>query len=140
MLKVSFADGFTASSPPSVLGITQEIFDLLNNQSEFIDFDGLIFDKDKYQTVKLFCEIERVTNESSFRQAVELNFIYKDTWSFTTGLNSGDSLLDEQIDSGEMVIFNIDETLGQVSYKSGNLLGTSYVGKLKASIDRILNT
>lgn len=136
---VNFADGFTSSSPPVIIGASQEIFDILNNQSSFTNFSGLILDKDQYQTVKMFCEIERSSSSGSYRQAIELVFVYKSTWSFTTGLSSGDTLLEETLSSGELVIFSINATTGQVSYKSGNLSGTSYTGKLKASIDRILN-
>lgn len=142
MLKVSFADGFTASSTPSILGVTQEIYDILNNQASFTNFSGLIFDKDQYQTVKMFCEIERSSvnpTEVIYRQTIELIFIYKGSWSFTTGLSSGDIVFENAFASPEFVYFSINAATGQVSYTSGNLPGTSYKGNLKASIDRILN-
>jgi len=139
MRTVSFIDGFTSSSPPDVVGITQEFFEILNNKSSYFNFSGLVFNKDQYQTVKMFCEIERSSSIGSWRQAIDLVFIYNGSWSLTTGLNSGNPLVDDSYVSGELVLFAIDGASGQVSYKSGNLQGTSYNGNLKASIDRILN-
>lgn len=131
---VTFPDGFTSSSAPSIAGGSQENYTVLNNQTGAA-LTGFNLDSSLYKSAFATLEIER-NGAASFRQIIQLQFIYDGAdWLITTGNSSGDDLLNSSITSPEMISLSID-SLGDISYSTGNLSGHTS-SKLKFSIVRI---
>ena len=131
---VTFPDGFTSSSAPSIIGGSQENYTVLNNQTSAA-LTGFILDSSLYKSAFVTLEIER-NGAVSFRQIIQGQFVYDGAdWFLTTGNSSGDDLLNSSITSPEMISLSID-SLGDISYSTGNLSGHTS-SKLKFSIVRI---
>jgi hypothetical protein len=131
---VQFSDGFTSASAPVVSGGSQENYTLLNNQTG-TNITGFILDSNLYKSAFIDAEIER-NGSSSYRQTIQIQLYFDGSdWNLTTGNSSGDDILNPSISSPEMITLFID-SLGQVSYDSGNLAGHTS-SKLKLSIVRI---
>lgn len=137
---VSFADGFTAASPPDVTPGAQENFVLLNNQAAFTNFTGLILDSTRTKSAFFEYEIERHDDTlGTFRQQGELMVVFGVTgWEIQTGNYIGQLMLVDTIVNPQETIFTVDSVTGQVQYKSGNMSGANYSGTLKTIITRVL--
>jgi hypothetical protein len=134
---VGFADGFTSSSSPELIGLGNEYYPLLNNQSSTQNITGL--DLDGYSSAVATFEVERFNNSLSYRQSGTLNFHYDsntDTWSVTIGAYVGDDILKTVLTNDEDVVLSIDND-GQVGYKTGNMNATGYEGNLKINLNRV---
>lgn len=131
---VTFPDGFTSSSAPSIAGGSQENYIILNNQTGTA-LTGFNLDPLLYKSAFATLEIER-NGAVSFRQIIQLQFVFDGAdWLLTTGNSSGDDLLNSSITNPEMISLSIDSA-GDITYSSGNLSGHTS-SKLKFSIVRI---
>lgn len=131
---ITFSDGFTSGTAPSVAGGSQENYTILNNQTGAV-LTGFILDSSLYKSAFATLEIER-NGAASFGQIIQLQFIYDGAdWILTTGNSTGDDLLNPSITSSEMVSLSIDSA-GDITYSTGNLSGHTS-SKLKFSIVRI---
>ena len=131
---VTFADGFTSSSAPSVSGAQQEIYPLLNNQST-TPVAGLIFASSGVKSFFASFELERL-GTISYRQAGQMQASFNGTWTLTFGNYSGDSIIDDTLSATKSIVLTIDATTGQLSYSSGNLAGHT-ASNLRIVITRI---
>lgn len=134
---VDFADGFTSNTSPNLIGLGNETYPILNNQSVPVVIDGLIFGG--YSSVSGFVEIERSNGSDSFRQIIDFK-IRKDDVSETYGIEfgsySGDDLQQSSVTLPGQVNLTIDDD-GQMFYTSGNMDSFEYDGKLKFNLNRI---
>jgi hypothetical protein len=136
-LIVSFADGFTSASAPTIAGSSPEEYSLLNNQSSFANITGLLFDSAVHTTVFMDYEIELSdATPSLYRQSGSLIASYDGgAWLLEAGSYIGDSVLTTSAPvAGEI---QLQMSGGQVQYKSGNMAGGSFSGTLKLSITRV---
>jgi hypothetical protein len=131
---VTFADGFSSSSAPSISGAVQEVFELLNNQSNTV-LPEFVLDETEYKSAFAIVEIERISL-AEFRQVIQIHFLYDgSSWSFSTGNSTGSDLLNDTITSDEMVSFTLNND-GEIVYSTGNLPG-HIESKIKLSITGI---
>jgi hypothetical protein len=137
---VTFADGFTAATPPDVTPGAQENFVLLNNQAAFTNFTGLILDSTRTKSVFFEYELERHDDTlGTFRQQGTLMIINGVSgWEIQSGNYIGINMLNDTIVNPQDVIFTVDSVTGQMQYKSGNMSGANYLGNLKTIITRVL--
>jgi hypothetical protein len=136
-LIVSFADGFTSASAPTIAGSSPEEYSILNNQSSFANITGLLFDSAVHTTIFMDYEIELSdATPSLYRQSGSLIASYDGSaWLLEAGSYVGDSVLTTSAPiAGEI---QLQMSGGQVQYKSGNMAGGSFSGTLKLSITRV---
>lgn len=133
---ITFADGFTSVSAPSVSGGVQENYTIANNQTA-----GAILTLNSTINKTAFVEYEliRKTDSFYFKQSGSLIMAFDGTsWSLTEGNFQGDSLINVTgvIDPQDLyLIFN--PSTGALTYDSGNISGASYLGTFKLNILRI---
>lgn len=135
-LVLSFADGFSSASAPTLSGGNQESYTILNNQASFVNFTGLDFTG--YSSFFADFEIERSETGNEYRQSGKLIGTYDGAfWSLNVGELNGDELYqDSAISNGYEIMLQMN---GQIlQYKSGNMTAGSYSGTLKLSIARII--
>lgn len=142
---VTFADGFTAASPPDVTPGAQENYNILNNQAVAValvndDAEQVTFDPTKTKSVFVDYELERLDDDETYRQQGSLMLINTLTgWEIQYGNYVGDDLLQEaMISAVSHVVLDIDSVTGAMTYLSGEMLGTGYEGTFKTIITRIL--
>ena len=109
---VSFADGFTSASEPSISGPSSEVYSLSNNQS-LTNITGLIFNSSIYKSVFFDYEIERI-GTSTYRQTGSLMASFNGSWSLTTGNYQGDSIIEDTLTVDYGITLSIDASTGQV--------------------------
>lgn len=134
---VDFADGFTSSANPSLLGLGNEIYDILNNQSVAIEFPGL--ELSDYTSVFASLEVERYNNTYAYRQTIPVIIRYDDNtglYNITYGAFDGDDLIQDVLSLPSHITLSIDVD-GQIFYTSGNMPELGYVGKLKMNLTRL---
>lgn len=105
-------------------------FTIGNNITVETNVTGLILDKTKFKSAEITCDIYRKTASLEKNSIFKLNCIYKpieNKWKMIPS-----ELFDE---SG--VEFILDESTGQVKFKSSNLAGGTYIGILRYKISRI---
>lgn len=135
---VSFIDGFTSNSTPSVTGGSQENFTVLNNAAltTILTLDGAL-----YKSAFIDYELERLSTGSTFRQAGSMILSYDGSvWSLNTGNFQGSELIQDTITLPEHITLSVSTALGvcTLSYTSGNMSPT-YSGNLKMYITRIVS-
>jgi hypothetical protein len=136
-LVVTFADGFTSASAPTLAGSSPEEYALLNNQSAFTNITGLSFNSANHTTAFIDFEIELSdATPSLYRQSGSMIASYDGSaWLLEPGAYIGDAVLTTSAPvAGEI---QIQVSGGQVQYKSGNMTGGSFSGTLKLSITRV---
>jgi hypothetical protein len=132
---VSFADGFTSASSPTVVGGVQEDYTISNNTT-----GGAVATLSSSSTKAVFAdyELRRVTSLGTFQQTGGVIFSYDTSWSLSFGNYMGDEMFVDTIASTEHVKLMINSSTGAITYDSGNMSGTGYVGTLKLNISRMV--
>jgi hypothetical protein len=139
---VTFSDGFTSSSEPTVEGGTQEDYPILNNQSSFIDFAPNVFSIDSaiYKSAFINYELERFDSGFVYLQAGSFIMSFDGTtWQLQYGSYQGDDLIvDTLVNAQDVELeFSTLSGVGSLKYKSGSM-GSGYAGNLKMLITRVL--
>lgn len=129
-----FSDSFTSTTAPTGLIGVQENYTITNNAS-----NGALFTLDFTVNKTAFIDYEliRKTSGGTFVQAGSLIFSYDTAWAKSEGNYQGDEIIVDAITSTEHVVFSINSSTGVITYNSGNMAGTSYVGTFKLNIMRI---
>lgn len=136
MRVVTFADGFTSTSPPDVEGRDQESYDILNNQTdtELFDIDSL-----QYKSAFIDFELSRSNDTESYLQTGSMVIFYDGSdWILIPGMTQNDEILSNSLVDPQNVTFSFTNAagIGTLSYSSGNM-DEPHVGKLKLLITRI---
>jgi hypothetical protein len=118
---VSFADGFTSASAPSIAGANQENYVLANNQTT-TDVTNLVFDSVLYKSVFFEYEIERI-GSTIYRQTGSFIAVYNGSWALSFGNYQGDTILEDTLVNPYSVVLTINSSTGQIRYSSGNQPG-----------------
>ncbi len=133
---ISFADGFTSASAPSVSDLPMDAYPLANNVSALTNITGLDFSA--YSSVFAECEVERIDSNGTNRQVIDIKFSKNATvWSMDFGSWRGSDLIQPALTSIESVVISITGA-GQVQYQSGNMTGTGYIGNFKFNFIKAL--
>lgn len=137
-LVVTFADGFTSASAPTIAGSSPEEYSLSNNQASFTDVTGLIINAVDHTTAFFEYELERSdATPSLYRQSGSFIANYDGSaWILEFGSYIGDQLIVDAIANPQDVGFQILSS-GQMQYRSGNMTGGSHSATLKLSVTRI---
>jgi hypothetical protein len=133
---VTFADGFTSASAPSIAGGVQEDYLIPNNT---VGAAILTMDKTKNLTAFVEYELIRKTNLSYFKQEGSFIMAYDGTaWLLTEGNFQGHSMInvDGVVDPKDVQLV-LDPSTGVLTANSGNIAGTDYEGTFKLDIVRI---
>lgn len=142
MRVLSFADGFSAATAPDISG-TQENYTIANNVVASTNVSGLIFNNLTVKSVFAKLEVERSHIIAAvpvyYRQVIDVVFHWDGAaWNLSPANYTGSDLLQSStVVNGQDVVLSIVAATGQVQYKSGNMIGTSYIGNFKFSITRI---
>lgn len=130
---INFSDSFTSASAPSTT-LAIETYTIANNTT-----GGAVLTLAQATNKSAFVnyELRRETSGGVFIQTGSLMAIYDGAWSLSLGNFTGDDMLATSITSTEHVILAINSATGAITYDSGNMIGTGYVGTLKISITRI---
>lgn len=134
---VSFIDGFTSVSAPTISGGSQEDFNINNNQVS--PYALVAFDATDCKTVFMDFELSRYNGSSEFRQSGSLIMSYDGTdWLLSFGSYQGDDMIRDSITSLEHVVFTVGTVagLGTLYHTSGNM-ATVHFGKLRTYTTRI---
>jgi hypothetical protein len=136
---ISFSDGFTSASAPSLQGADQEDYAILNNQSSPVTIFSI--DAALYKSSFMHFELERSDSGGEYRQAGNIILSYDGSvWSFSTGNYQGTSIIDDSLVAALNIVLSITTStgVGSLKYTSGNMLGTGYIGNLRVYITRIV--
>jgi hypothetical protein len=133
---ITFSDGFTSSSAPSVSAGTVEAYPLLNNVT-LTEIPGLIFESENVKSVFIDYEIERI-GSSTYRQAGVFQAVFNDTWSLSFANYQGDSILDTDLETDYSMYLAIEPTDGQILYvtsdQDGHISSEIKLNILKVSV------
>lgn len=135
---VSFIDGFSSASAPSVSGGTQEDFNINNNQAA--PYALVAYNATDCKSVFIDFELSRYNGSSEFRQSGTMIASYDGTnWILNVGNYQGDEMIQDAITSVEHVVFSIGTVagLGTIYHTSGNM-ATVHFGKLRTFTTRIM--
>lgn len=133
---VTFADGFVSASEPPVELQEPEVYSIANNSSGNIFSINLTTYKSAFAEYQLI----RKTDLGEFIQTGKLIIYHHGTnWNLAFGIYNGNDLIVSDIESPEQIELSISTLggVGTLSYQSGNMTGTNYVGSLKLFITRI---
>jgi len=130
---LSFSDGFTSASAPAGTAI-QESYTIANNTTT-----GAILTLAQATNKSMFAdyELRRVDSGGTFIQSGSFMMNYDGAWTMTYGNYQGDEMLVSTIANTEHVKLTLNSSTGILTYDSGNMVGTGYVGTLKLSAIRI---
>jgi hypothetical protein len=134
---VTFADGFSASSMPTLTGGTQEDFNINNNQAA--PYALVAVDAADCKSAFIDFELSRYNGSTEFRQSGSMIASYDGTdWILNISNYQGDDMVQDAITSVEHVVFSIGTVagLGTIYHTSGNM-ATVHYGKLRTFITRI---
>lgn len=133
---VSFADGFTSASAPSIAGGVQEDYLIPNNTN---GISILTLDKTKNVTAFVNYELIRKTDLSYFKQEGSFIMAYDGTaWLLTEGNFQGVSMINvDGVVLPQDVRLILNPSTGVLTANSGNIAGSDYVGTFKLDIVRI---
>jgi hypothetical protein len=135
---VSFADGFTSASSPTVTGSEQETYVLANNTASATNITGFLLSSSECKSAFGDFEIERVDSLNEYRMAGSFIAYYDGSaWAVDFGSFSGDNLLVDSITNTSHVILTITSA-GQLQFQTGNMAGTGYVGKIRVSLTKVV--
>lgn len=130
---ISFADGFTSASVPTGGGSVIESYTIANNATS-----SALFTLDSSTNKSAFAdyELRRETSLGVFIQTGSIIFANDGAWSLSFGNYSGDDMIVDTISNTEHVKLSLNSGTGELTYDSGNMSGTGYVGTLKLNIVR----
>ena len=131
---INFADGFTAASAPTGSSGGVESYIITNNVTA-----GAISTLEQMDGKSVFAdyEIRRETSLGVFIQSGSMILSYDNAWSLSFGNYMGDEIFIDTIVNTEHVKLMINSATGEITYDSGNMSGTSYVGTFKLNIVRV---
>ena len=138
MRVLSFADGFTSSSEPTLIGGSiLEVITIANSATSGAFFT---INSAQYKTYFADYEIRRADVSNVYIQSGSLIFINNGTsWSIVPGNYTGTSMLVDPVDSivnPYDVKLTINPSTGVITYDSGTM-GASYSGTFKLNTIRI---
>lgn len=133
---VTFSDSFTSASEPTIEGLGQENYEILNNAT-----DEELFSIDSVNYKSAFFSFEMIRKDSlgEFVETGKMQLIFDGTnWNFARNISIGSEIIVNAIENPEHVVFSIQTTsgVGQLKYSSGNM-STGYEGTFRISIVRI---
>lgn len=132
---ITFSDGFTSASVPTGAGGMQEDYTIANNTTG----GALVtFAQADNKTIFMDYELRRTSSGGTYLQSGRLIAAYDGSWLLTEGAWMGDEMIVSTITSTEHVKLTLNSSTGALTYDSGNLAGTSYVGTLKINSVRIV--
>jgi len=131
---LNFSDGFTSTTAPTGAGGAQENYTIANNAS---GSSILTLSSATTKTAFIDYELIRVTSLGTFAQAGTLIAAYDTSWLLTEGNYQGDEMLVSAITNTEHVKLILNSSTGVLTYNSGNMSGTGYIGTFKINIVRI---
>ena len=121
------------STFPSV-AVSEVAQTLDNNQTSYVDITGLLLDSLSYTSYKIRYRLQRSDDSPDVRDEVgELQARWDGSaWTFTRTIDYGNALGDgtQDGDFGTDYLYIVPGT-GQAQYKSSNMTGGTYVGKLE---------
>ena len=132
---LSFADGFTSSTAPTLAGGSLvETFTIANNTTAGA---LLTFDSTEFKTIFAEYELTRADVGGVYIQQGTIIFAYSGTsWAFQPGNYTGVDMIVDTIANAYEIKLTINSITGVVTYDSGNM-STSYSGGLKLNLTRI---
>lgn len=133
---VTFADGFVSASEPPIEGSEQETYSIANNTTD----DIFTINSEAYKSAFADYELIRKDDSNEYIQAGKISLFYDGVnWNYALGISNGSDLIVSDIESPEQVKLTISTLagVGTLSYESGNMTGTNYVGSFKIFITRI---
>lgn len=136
---VTFSDSFESATEPSIEGLVQENYTILNNAT---DESILTIDSSVYKSAFIDFELKRSDETDSFIETGSLQLIYDgSSWNYAKNISINSELLVTSLENPEHVVLSFQTTdgVGELKYTSGNM-GSSYEGTLKISIVRIAAT
>lgn len=140
MRVLSFPDGFTSATPPILAGgSVQDDYVIINNSSAPVSLFQI--DSSQYKSAFFDYEIEREDSNGVFRQAGSFVMLFDGiNWGIEYGNYQGSDIINDSIINPQSVVFSISSTLGvgELLYTSGNMVGTSYTGKLKLISTKVI--
>jgi hypothetical protein len=129
---ISFADGFTSSSAPTISSGSEESFTLNNNQAATnigIDLSG-------YRAAFVNYSIRRSDTVTTVEQSGDIVFHYDGAaWNIERGNYVGDSVLADSIVNTYDVVLSMSGT--NVRYATGNMVGGTHTCTIKMEIVRL---
>lgn len=130
---ITFADGFSSASAPSTV-VAIETYTIANNTTS-----GAIFTLSQAvnKSASFNYELRRVDSLGTFIQAGSGIVSYDGAWTLSFGNYQGDEILVDILANPEHVKLAINSSTGAITYDSGNMIGTGYIGTLKISITRM---
>jgi len=105
---------------------------ILNNQSAQQNIVGLLLDNAKIDTARFIVSVYVKSDSIELQASGELWISWKPiaaAWQLT---------FEPRGDLDHGILFFIDNTSGQVSYKSSNIAGTNYVGTLRVGLASLI--
>lgn len=137
---ISFADGFTSGSTPTLSGPSVEEYVIANNQASAVSFStAFTIDGSDYKSAFVNFELFREDVSNEYLQAGSFILSYDGTnWALEFGSFDGAEIVSDALTNAYNVILQVSTSVGvgEIKYRSGNM-GSSYVGTLKLSITRI---
>lgn len=136
---VSFADGFTSASAPSVGSAGQEQYTILNNVTELTNIAALNFADNTCAFISY--ELSREDLPTGLKRQVGNMLISKTADGFILNLANyqGDDMIRAELEEITLpyeVYFSVTTT-GQLQYMSGNMATSGYAGIFKVQITRV---
>lgn len=132
---VEFADGFSSADEPVVSGTSVD-YEIDNNISTFTNL-GFSFDESNETSAIIEIEIERIDDSDTYRANGSMTAYYDGSdWGLTFGLFSGNNMLSDSDVSSDLKTAIQITNVGVMQYKTGNMTGGNYEGKVKVSITR----
>lgn len=132
---ITFSDGFTSTTAPIIGGAPQSTYTIANNTA-----GGSLFIQDYTlsRTVFIDYELIRTTSLGTFVQTGSLILHYSTAWSLSEGNYSGDEMIVSSILNNEHIKVSLNLVTGALTYDSGNMLGTGYVGTFKLIVTKVI--
>lgn len=129
---VSFADGFTSASAPTITAGTEESYTLANNQAA----TNLGIDLTGYRAAIADFSVKRTDTVTTVEQSGSIIFHYDGVnWNIELGSYVGDNLITASVSSATDIALTMSGN--SVRYATGNMTGGTHTGSIKMSIVRL---
>lgn len=123
--------GTQSWSTHSHLSITPVTFAIANNQIAAANITGMIIPgSPRFRSFSIKYWVDRSASSAEIAESGEINGVYRTSpalWQLSIGNIAGDADIDFFIDSS-----------GQISYTTGNLVGTGYVGNIRWQVTSLI--
>ena len=132
---ISFSDGFTSSTAPSIPGGSSA--ELINIADDTLAGGVTTFDSTLYTSGFVDYDLIRTDGTNTYTQKGSIIFSWDGTsWTFQLGSYVGTSMIVETVPTGYEIALYVNASTGEVTYRSG-LMGGTYSGKMTFSVTRI---